>query len=388
MNRRRRLIAAVTGTRAEYGLARTILSHIHQDPGLSLRLIVTGMHLERKFGYSVREIERDGLPIYARIPVSLAQDRPSTMGLAIGKQITRLMPLFERLKPDIVLTLTDLGHTLAAAVAGAHAGIPVAHLHGGDVSGTIDESVRHATTKMAHIHFPASLESAERIRRMGEEPWRIHPIGAPGLDEIRHLLFLNEKETMSHFALRTDRPLVILALHPVFQEASSSRRQIQIVLRALTQMPVQVVAIYPNADKGREAIIEALEAASQRHPHFQVHKNLSRSHYLGLLNTAAVLVGNSSSGIIEAPAFGLPVVNIGSRQQGRQRAGNVIDIPFQEPQIRRALHRALTDQRWVQKLWDARWKSPYGQGQAGQKVARVLRTVPLTSKLLDKRMTY
>lgn len=388
MSGKTRKILAVTGTRAEYGLARTILSHIHLTPGLRLELIVTGMHLEREFGWTVRAIQKDKLPIVARVPAHQDHDKPFTMGMALGEQVREFTQIMYRRRPDFVFTLTDLGHTLAAAIAGALLNIPVAHLHGGDVSGTIDESFRHATTKMSHLHFAASEESAQRIRRLGEEPWRVHMVGAPGLDEIIAGQFPDAGTLARIYGLDLDQPVILLAQHSVVQEAGESASQMRATLAAIRSLRLQTVAIYPNADFGREPMIRELLRAKKQMPQLQIHKSLPRDHYLGLMNLATVLLGNSSSGIIEAPTFGLPVVNVGSRQQGRQRAKNVLDVPHDTSKIIRALERAILDNVWRKRLMSERLRSPYGRGHAGQRVAHVFRTVAISSKLLDKRMTY
>lgn len=383
-----RRILAITGSRAEYGLARPILKAIHQDRDLSLELIVTAMHLDKKFGYSYKEIQKDGLKVVGKVPVNLSSDNSAFMAEGLGKQVIAFTRILARRKPDVCFVLTDLDHTLAGAIAGLHLNVPVAHLHGGDVSGTIDESIRHASTKLSHIHFPASRQSAERIRKMGEEPWRIHPVGAPGIDDIAAKDYWTPEQTRRYFQLDSQKPLLLFVLHPVVQEAKSAVGQIQSCLKVIKSLGYQTVGVYPNADHGREAIIAELQKAEKRLPFFQLHRNLSRQAYLGLLNIATVLVGNSSSGIIEAPAFGLPVVNIGSRQQGRERWLNVIDVPFVPARIQAGIMKAVKDAKWVRMLKKRRKESPYGNGQAGARVVKVLKNLTLEPKLLDKRMTY
>lgn len=388
MSETSRHIVAITGSRAEYGLARPILEAVHRDPHLELQLIVTGMHLLPKFGYSFSEIQKDGFSIAAKVLVKVSRGTGGTNACALGQQVVAFTRVLERTRPSIVLVLTDLGHTLAGAIAALHLNVPVAHLHGGDVSGTIDESFRHATTKLAHLHFAATRQSAERIQRMGEEPWRIHCVGAPGLDDIFARRYTPPAEITHRFHVDPAKPLLLLIQHPVVQEAGNAPRQIHTTLQALRKFEHTTIAFYPNSDLGHDGMIQGLRKARHALPFLRIHKNLPREDYLGLMNVASVLIGNSSSGIIEAPSFGLPVINIGTRQAGRERTSNVIDVPYETVPIVRAIQRALRDKPWLQKLKTERRHSPYGQGKAGQTIARILRDIPIGERLLTKRMTY
>jgi len=378
-----RKIGVVTGTRAEYGLSRSIFRAIDRRPDLELAVIVTGMHLMEEFGKSLRLIEEDGFPIAWVTGVTQAGDSGSAMAETLGRHVISLTEAFQEIKPDIALVLTDLGHTLAAAIAAAHMNIPVAHVHGGDVSGGIDELIRHATSKFSHIHFPGSPLSAERLRKMGEEPWRIFSFGAPGIDEIRQTKFLERSALYSKYGLKVGEAFLLLVQHPVTPEGDP-RREIEETIQGVKPLAMQTIIIYPNADAGGRIIIEAYDKLKED-PSFGIYKNLPREDYLSLMQHAACIIGNSSSAIIEAPYFALPAVNIGPRQRNRERAGNVIDVGYDRREIAEALKKAISEE-FVKSLKGI--KSPYGEGTAGVKIAQVLGEIEINDRLLNKVLTY
>ena len=379
-----RKIAAITGSRAEYGLARPIFDAIDSRKDLELSLIVTGMHLSREFGYTVKEIEKDGFEIAARIENLAPEDTGAAMTRSIGRCISGVVDALERIKPDILLVLTDLGHTLAGAIAGSHMNIPVAHLHGGDVSGTVDEPVRHAITKLSHIHFAATKQSAERIIKMGEEPWRVHVVGAPGLDTILSEKLIERKKIAKKFALNQKKPILLVVQHPVTTEIEQAETQMRETMEALVKLKEQSIVIYPNADAGGRRMIKVLEQY-RGYPFIQIHKSLPHIEYLSLMKIASVMVGNSSSGIIEAPSFHLPVVNMGTRQAGRERSTNVVDVGYDREEIVKAMKKAL-DRKFRAKV--KKCKNPYGDGKASQRIVKVLSKIEITPKLLQKKITY
>jgi UDP-hydrolysing UDP-N-acetyl-D-glucosamine 2-epimerase len=274
---------------------------------------------------------------------------------------------------------------LVGAVAATYMSIPIAHIHGGEISGNVDEPVRHAITKLAHIHFAATEDSAERIRRMGEEPWRIHVVGAPGLDLILSGKAPQLKEIASKYGLDLSKPLLLVVQHPVVTEADEAASQIRQTLEAVKELKHQTILIYPNADAGGRRMIEVIRGY-EKCRFLKTFRSVPHEDYLGLLRLASVMVGNSSSGIIEAPSFGLPVVNIGTRQTGRQRAGNIIDVGYDTEEIIEAINKALHDQYFREKVGQC--KNPYGDGKAGERIVRILSEVKLNKKLLEKRMTY
>jgi GDP/UDP-N,N'-diacetylbacillosamine 2-epimerase (hydrolysing) len=380
-----RKIAVVTGNRAEYGIYFPVLTAIQKSSKLDLSLIVTGMHLSDKFGHTVDEIEKDGFNIDAKIPLGLSEDSVVSMARDVGVCILGLTDAFEIIKPDILLVLGDRGEMLAAAIVGIYMNIPVAHLHGGEVSGTVDESVRHAITKLSHIHFPATEESAERIRKLGEDDFRIHVVGAPALDTIMAGNFVSKEEIGKRFDIDINKPIVIVVQHPVTTELDYVERQIRETMDAVVEFGEQTVVIYPNADAGGRQIIEIIEQY-RNYTFIRIFKNLRHVDYLSLMRSADLMVGNSSSGIIEAPSFGIPVVNIGTRQIGRQRGQNVIDVDYDKDAIIKAINIGLYDKDFKCKA--SKCISPSGNGHAGTKVARILESIEITPKLMQKKIVY
>jgi UDP-N-acetylglucosamine 2-epimerase (non-hydrolysing)/GDP/UDP-N,N'-diacetylbacillosamine 2-epimerase (hydrolysing) len=380
-----RRVVYLTGTRADYGLFYQTLRRIEEHPDLDLRLVVTAMHLAPEFGYTVRLIEKDGFHIAAQVETLLAGDSGGSMGRAIGLGILGLTQALESLQPDVLILLGDRGEMLAGAIAAAHLNITIAHVHGGEVSGTIDDSVRHAITKFAHIHFPSTQENGERIVKMGEDPKRVHVVGAPGLDYLRLVKPMERRELASDLDLDLSKPLLLMTQHPVTTEEEAAAEQMRITLEAVKAVGVQTVITYPNADGGGRAMIQVLKAYEAL-PFVRIWKSLEQRRYVSLLRYARAMLGNSSSGIIEAPYFGLPVVSIGTRQQGRQRAENVLDVPHDRDAIEQAIRIALTDETFIQQARHC--TNPYGDGHAGERISKVLAQVPLDREFLQKRLAY
>ncbi len=378
-------VAVITGTRADYGIFRPVLNAIQKSPELTLSLIVTGMHLSEKFGHTVNEIERDGFTIDAKIHLGLLEDTGASMARDVGDCILGFTDVFEQIKPDVILILGDRGEMLAAAITGAYMNIPVGHLHGGEVSGNVDESVRHAITKLSHIHFPATEESAARIKKLGEDEFHIHVVGAPALDTILSERLIPKEKIAKMFNLDTAKPIILAVQHPVTTELDDVERQIRETMEALVIMGKQTVMTYPNADAGGRKIIEVIEQYRQ-YPFIHIYKNLNHIEYLSLMRSANVMVGNSSSGIIEAPSFGLPVVNIGTRQDGRQRAENIIDVGYDKNEIIEAIKKGLYNKKYISKV--QKCVNPYGNGNAGTTIAEILEDIKITTELLKKRIVY
>jgi len=365
-------ILYISGTRADYGLMRTVLARINEAPGLKLEVIATGMHLMPEFGDSVDEIVRDGFSIH-RVPVRYERDTRESMAEFVGSLVVSLTKKVSEIRPDLILLLGDRGEMLAGAIVGTYAGVPVAHIHGGEITSTVDEPVRHAITKLAHLHLPATAKSARRIIRMGEDPGRVHVVGAPGLESILTGAFTSKEKLIRKFRINPDKPLVLVLQHPVSYEIANAARQMKATLGAVSGLHHQALVVYPNADAGGRQMIGVIEDFCRKNPSIQAHKNLLHDDYLGLLKIASVLVGNSSSGIIEAPSFHLPVVNIGTRQEGRERAGNVIECGYTRREITASLERALSDPVFSDKV--RRCKNPYGKGESSKKIVELLRQV-------------
>lgn len=380
-------VVVVTGTRAEYGILYPVLRAIETEPELKLLLVVTGMHLSHEFGYTVKEIENDGFEISARVDMLPSCDTLEAMAESVGRGVTGMAQTWERLKPDIILVLGDRTEPLAAAIAGFYMNIPVAHIHGGDKStgGHADDSVRHAITKLAHIHFPATQRSAVRIFKMGEEEWRVHTVGSPALDIILNETLLSAEDLAQQLGLDLCRLLILLVQHSVTTQVEAAAQQMRETLAALVEAGYPVVLIYPNSDAGGREMIRVIREF-EKCAAIKTFKSLPRREYLSLMKVANVLVGNSSSGIIEAPSFGLPVVNIGIRQEGRERGGNIIDVGHNKQEIMKAIEKALTDKEFLAEV--KKGENPYGDGQASPRIAEILSKLEIRPQLLQKKITY
>lgn len=382
-----RNVAVVTGTRAEYGLLRSSMEAIRSSEALSLSVLATGMHLSPRHGSTIEEIRDDGFEVDRTVHSLLVGDDALAHAKSVGIGVSGMAEAFGDLEPDVVLVLGDRPEALAGAVAAAYLNVPVAHVHGGDAThgGMIDDSARHALTKFAHLHFPASDRSKDRILALGEEAWRVTTAGAPGLDDVLEDRFEDESTVRDALGLDTHRRLAVVLQHPVTAEFDSAGRQMRATLDAVAAVGVQAVVVHPNADPGGEAMVREIES----HPSwnaFLVFENLPRERYLGLLAAADVLVGNSSSGIIESPSFGLPTVDVGRRQEGRQRAGNVQHVDHDPEAIRAAIERCLYDPEVIRRAATA--QNPYSQGGAGDLIADRLDSVSLDESLLRKPVDF
>lgn len=375
-----RRVTYISGTRADFGLMRSTLELIASHEGLELSIIATGMHLDPAYGNTVSEIEAAGLRLQARVEVEPGSPSGARMSRNIGQMIVGMTEAMERSRPDIILVLGDRGEMLAAAIAAVHLEIPLAHIHGGERSGTVDELVRHAISKLAHLHFVATEESRERLVRMGEMEGNIVVTGAPGLDGLAELPQADVSGLLVAHGLDSSRPFALLLYHPVPQEIDAVEQTMSAIVDVLRQEEVQILALRPNSDAGGAKVLASLEAANQR-GNLSLVTHLQRPDFVTLLNAASLLVGNSSSGIIEAATFGTPVVNIGTRQSMRQRNANIIDTSVAPQAIAEAIRKACSMDR----------RSPhnvYGDGRAGQRIAHLLATRKLGADLLAKTNAY
>lgn len=383
----KRKVCVVTGTRAEYGLLYPVMKAIQAQPKLELLLVVTGMHLVERHGMTIREIEKDGFHVDERVEMSVEKDTGAGMADAIGIGIRGMAQAFSRLQPDMILVLGDRIEALAAAITAAYMNIVVTHIHGGDsAKAGLDESARHGITKFAHVHFAATRKSAERLLKMGEDKWRIFQVGAPGLDTILSTKLFSRKELADELDWPTisQKPYVFVLQHPVTTDVANAGKQMRETLEAVKATSMNGIVIYPNYDAGGTAMINVIQEYA-RLPQFRCFKNLNHHTYLSLMKHAAVMVGNSSSGIIESSSFRLPVVNIGIRQEGRERSTNIIDVPHDRKKIVRAVKQAMSQpfKKIVQKA-----KNPYGNGTAGKRIAAVLATIDINKRLIQKKLTY
>jgi len=375
----KRRIGVVTTSRADYGHLYWPLRELEAHPKVELGVFVLGAHLSPQFGLTVKEIERDGFPIRARIECLLSSDTDTGMAKTIGTAILGLADAFAAWRPDLLLLIADRYEMLAPASTALAMRIPVAHIEGGEVSqGAIDDQVRNALTKLAHIHFTSTDLARRRVIAMGEEPGRVHHAGAPSLDHLRRSRLLDRTEVETRLGIALAHPATLAAWHPVTLLADTNA-EADAFYTAVKQAPGQLIFVYPNSDAGGLALIERSRALARTRPDTHVFINLDTVTYWSLLGQVDAMAGNSSSGIMEAASFGLPVVNVGIRQQGRERAGNIIDVPADAPAISKALAQAL-DPRFRKSLHGM--ENPYGDGTAAQTIARVLVTVPLEGLLI------
>ena len=380
-----REVAVITGTRAEYGVLVPLLEAIDRSKALRLSLIATSMHLSEDFGHTVEDIESDGFHVDFAVKTLSRDDSNAGMAISIGRCLEGMAEAFKATSPDIVVVTGDRGEMLAAALAGMYMNVPVAHVHGGDVSGSVDDSIRHAITKVAHVHLVATRVHEHRILRMGEEPWRVHRVGTLALDSLRRAERIPDGELERRYGVDLSEPLALMIQHPVTTDSKRAGDQARMTLDALADLGCQTIVVYPNADSGGRRIIRAIEERAGG-PLFHIERSVPHVDFINLMRVANVMVGNSSAGIIEAPFFHLPVVNIGPRQDGRERARNVIDVGYSRREILAALRKAVHDERFARSLQGLR--NPHGGGDTSQRIVRLLRTIKLTRRLLEKRMSY
>jgi UDP-hydrolysing UDP-N-acetyl-D-glucosamine 2-epimerase len=380
----KRKVCVVTGTRAEYGLLYWLLREIEADPALELQLVVTGMHLSPEFGMTIRQIEADEFPIADRVEMLLSSDTPVGIAKAIGLGVIGFADVFARLRPDVLVVLGDRFEILAAAQAALVARIPIAHLHGGETTeGAFDEAIRHSVTKMAYLHFVASEPYRRRVIQLGEDPTRVFNVGTPGLDHVRRTPRLGRAEVEDFLGFALDAPLFVVTYHPATLSDDSAMEPLNELFRALLRFPdARFVFTKSNADTGGRAINRAVDHFVESYPNrARAFAALGLPRYHSLLAVADIVVGNSSSGLTEAPALGVPTVNVGDRQKGRLRAASVIDCDELEEEIVAAIETALSsgfrDRIKGQVL-------PYGIGDASPAICRVLRKATLNDGLLQK----
>jgi UDP-hydrolysing UDP-N-acetyl-D-glucosamine 2-epimerase len=376
-----RTVGVVTVARSDYGIYRPVLRALERRSEVQVQLYVGGMHLVERFGLTVAEIERDGYPIVERIDFLDGGDAPVDIAAAIGRGVVAFAQAFDRSRPDLVLLLGDRFEMFAAGIAALPLALPVAHIHGGEsTESQIDEAIRHSLTKLSHLHFAATEEYARRIVQLGEEPWRVHVTGAPAIDEIARFEPLSDDE-LAVRGVRLDGPTLLVTYHPVTLAHANTGEQFAALLEAVVDSGLDAVFTFPNADTRNSEIVSQLESLPGDGGRFTVVRNLGADAYFTLMSRAAAMVGNSSSGVIEAASFELPVVDVGIRQRGRLRAANVIAAEGDVASIRAAIERAL-DPSFRQTLVGL--ANPYGDGHASDRIAEVVATAPLDERLLLK----
>lgn len=383
-----RKVCIVVGSRANYSSIKSVMCAVRAHPDLDLQLIVGASALLDRFGSVVDVIESDGFVPDMKVTMIVEGETPATMAKSTGLGLLELPTVFELLKPDVVVSVGDRFETMATAVAASYMNIPVAHTMGGEISGTIDESIRHAVTKLSHLHFPANRQAGDRIVRMGEHPDTVHVVGCPRIDLVAEIVSTNgrigsaewlEREGVgAHITL--DEPFLLVSQHPVTTEYGEGEAQILETLMALQELRMPTIMLWPNADAGSEDISRGMRKFRERYrpEYIRFYKNFPIETYVRLMLGCACAIGNSSAPLREGAFTGTPTVNIGTRQHGRDRAGNVIDVRYNRGEIVTAVQRQLGHGRYPSDHL-------YGDGQSGGRVANILATAPLK---VQKRLCY
>lgn len=378
-----RTIGVVTVGRSDYGIYVPILRRIQSDPDLSLRLIVAGMHLSPEFGLTANAIECDGFPIWERVEMLLSSDSPAAIAKSMGLGTIGFAQSYARSRPDILVVLGDRFEMFAAALAALPFTIPVAHIHGGELTeGALDDALRHSMTKLSHLHFVSTREYRKRVEQLGEEPWRVTVSGAPSLDNLSSLRLLTASELEVQHGLTLERPPLLVTFHPVTLAYEQAARHTTALLEAIEASRLPAVFTLGNADTHGRVVIQLIREFVGKYAGAQLVENLGTQAYFSVMSLAAAMVGNSSSGIIEAASFHLPVVNIGHRQRGRMRAKNVVDVGDTREQILAGITKALSAE-FRATLSDL--VNPYGDGRASERIVERLKAVKLDDALVWKR---
>lgn len=380
-----RRILVVLESRATYGYSKNVMQVMQSFASLELTTLVTGAHLSPEFGNSVELIARDGFPVSATVPMLPEDKNRSAWSRALGEAVAGYAQAYERLAPDIVLLSGDRAETLGACIAAAYMHLPIAHIQAGDKSGHIDDSARHAIGKFAHIHLASCDDSAERLRRMGEQEFRIFNVGAPQLDNIVNRKYPPRVLELNGKTVDMRQPYLLLVQHSVLAEVEQVAAQMAATLRACLASGLPIVWVYPNTDLGYRQILEVMKAGKDER-RITVVSNVERDDFLSLLANCAALVGNSSSGILEAPSFRVPVINIGNRQRGRPQASNILNCGYPEAEVAAAIRTALEDPAFRARCAAA--ENPYGDGKSSERICRLLSEIAIDTRLMDKECTY
>ncbi|MGP5430712.1 UDP-N-acetylglucosamine 2-epimerase [Enterococcus malodoratus] len=381
-----REIVIVTGTRADYGIYRPVAKELARD-GWNVSFLVSGMHLVTKYGYTVNLIEKDGFRVIRKVDSLFLENTRENMARTTAIELNEFAVNLSDEMPDFVLLLGDRGEMLAAAVTCLYLGIKCAHLHGGEVSGTVDESIRHAISKLSNVHLVATEGARKRLIKMGEDPWRVNVVGAPRIDSILNddLPDFNQV-TKKYNLLIKPKKYVLQLFHPVVTEYKDIKRQVDNLIDSVKYLEYPIVCVLPNSDAGGDLIRKAYQAMELTNIYFIT--NFEPDEYLIVLKNARILIGNSSSGIIEAASYGIPVVNIGSRQIGRERSDNIIDTGTDTSEIRTAIKDAIT----ISNLTQTRpIVNVYGDGNSSKRIRKILNDIireENDEKWLKKRITY
>jgi UDP-hydrolysing UDP-N-acetyl-D-glucosamine 2-epimerase len=376
-------ILFITERRADYSKLRPIIKEIKNSTNLEYFLVVTGSHLMKKHGYTINEIKKDDIKIYKKFRMfpRNSKNTHDEMTLAFGKAVINMTKIIKELKPDIVFTGFDIGANFAAAIVGAHMNIHVAHLEGGEVTGTIDESIRHAISKFAHVHFTTNDLAKKRLVKMGENSKNIFIVGNPSLDIIKKIKKIPTKKLEKEFNIKLNRPLILLLQHTVTTEFDKIDKYFLETISAIKECGVQCLIISGNVDAGSKKILRIIEKSK-----IQNYPNLTFEKYINLLSNCSLLVGNSSSGIMEAPFLQIPSINIGTRQTGRLTSESVLNVEYNKKIIKKAIRKALYNKKFLKEV--KKTKKHYGSGNSSKKIIKILEKMDLNEIPIQKKMTY
>jgi GDP/UDP-N,N'-diacetylbacillosamine 2-epimerase (hydrolysing) len=382
---KKRKIGVFTGTRADYGLLKSLMNKIKENINCELITIVSGMHLEAKFGYSYKQIKKDGFNIDSKINLKLSDSNKESNVRGIGLGIINISKSLLKLKPDFLVVLGDRSEALAATISAAYLNIPIAHISGGDsAQAGLDEPARHSISKFSSLHFPATKKSGERLQKMGEDKWRINVVGEPGLEILTNTILPTKKKLEKELNVKIEESFMLIVQHPVSTEVEETEKNTKKILKAINRFKKQKIIIYPNSDAGGQKIIKLLKEQKKRKDTI-IFKNLSRENYVFLLTNCDILIGNSSSGIVESSSFKKPTINIGNRQKGRERTINVIDANNDEEEIYKSIKKGLS-KKFKEKMKMV--KNPYYKPNTSQKILDILLKTKINNKLIQKKLTY
>ncbi len=379
-----RKVFVVTERRADFSRFKPILEMINDDVDLNYDLVVTGIHLLDSYGKTINEIKDGGFEVFKTVRMfedNVDKDSGAEMTKALGRVTMGLVEAIEESKPDIILSGFDIGANLAVSIAGAHMNIPVVHIQGGEVSGTIDESIRHAVSKFSHYHLVSNNDAKNRLIKMGEIPKHIFVVGCPSIDAMLDVNVSTPTEIEEKFGIDVKKNFFLVLQHPVTTELNDAKKQIKETLSAVKESGVQSVLIYPNNDAGSQVIIGEIKNSNIKY-----FPTLSLKDYVSLLSYTTALIGNSSSGIHETATFKVPTINIGTRQQGRLRPKNVIDVDYQEYEITGAINKILNDKEFQNNVLHC--INPYGDGSSANRIIQILKKIDIGNKVIQKRITY
>ena len=376
-------ILFVTERRADYSKLRPVISEIKKSKKFKYYLVVTGSHLLKNHGDTISEIRKDGFRTYRKFPMFYQNedDSPATMTMGLARAIENLTQIIKSLKPDIIFTGFDIGANFAAAIVGAHMNIHVAHLEGGEVTGTIDESIRHATSKFAHIHFTSNKIATKRLIKMGESPEQIFTVGNPSLDEIKSVKILSKNELEKEFKIDLNKPFLLVVQHTVTTEINSIDKYFLETIKALKELNLQSIIISGNIDAGSQRIRRIIKNSK-----ISYYEHIPFKKYISLLNYSTAILGNSSSGIMEAPFLHIPSINIGTRQMGRSRVDSIINVNYKKEEIKKAIKIVMSDKRFLSQI--KKQKPQYGDGNTSKTIVKILENINLDKIPIQKKLAY